>query len=208
MLLSCTINLNWDPVFWIRDILVRSGCGSGSPALLLSDLQGGHEKKNFFNFFLLEGTFISFFKDKKSQKYKSRVFLLFLCDDGRILIWIRIRTSWLTDQDPGGKKNICRNTPINPNFSSSGSVSVSNDRSWGARKELKVDVWEWAYFLNVHTSSTERLHEPATPNIRSTPVKYNTLRFSCDLLDMIDNGKISFYFLKMFQFSSIFIQRL
>ncbi len=95
----------------------------------------------FFCLLLFEGTFISFYTNKKVMKEvtkveKSRDFLLFLLDDGRIRIQIRIqiriRTYWLTDPDPGGPKNIRRNTAINPNFSSSGSVRVSNDRSWGA----------------------------------------------------------------------------
>jgi hypothetical protein len=59
------------------------------PAISIIDLQGVKKtliKKKFFCLLLFEGTFTSFFKDKKSE---SRFFLLCLLDDRRI----RIHTS-------------------------------------------------------------------------------------------------------------------
>jgi hypothetical protein len=61
------------------------------PAIVVFDLQDANLKKNFC-LSLFEGTFASFFKDKKSKRsHKTggiKVFLLFLLDDRRIRIWI------------------------------------------------------------------------------------------------------------------------
>jgi hypothetical protein len=48
-----------------------SGSGFADPAIFVNDLQDASKKLIFYNFFcllLFEGTFISFFKDKKSKK--------------------------------------------------------------------------------------------------------------------------------------------
>ena len=106
-----------EPVFRIHDILVwirirgSMPLANGSwswirildpdPAIFVIDLQDISKKLNFLhNFFcllLFEGTFTLFFKDKKSQKEShnsdSRFFLIFLHDDRRIRIRIRILTS-------------------------------------------------------------------------------------------------------------------
>ncbi len=71
-----------------------------NPAIFVIDLQDANEKqinKKFFYLFLFEGTFTSFFKDKKYKRSHKRVgikvFLLFLLDDIRIRSRIRIHTS-------------------------------------------------------------------------------------------------------------------
>jgi len=69
-----------------------------NPAIFVIDLQKANIKLIFFNkVFLLitfDGTFTSFFKDKKSERSHKRagikVFLLFLLDDKRI--WIQIQS--------------------------------------------------------------------------------------------------------------------
>jgi hypothetical protein len=69
------------------------------PAIYVIDLQDENKKKQlkkkFFCLLLFEGTFTSFFKDKKSKRsHKTiglRFFLLFLLDDRRIRIQRRIR---------------------------------------------------------------------------------------------------------------------
>jgi hypothetical protein len=92
------------PVLQIHDILVwiririrgsmplTNGSGSGSCFFFR------HEpRQKFFCLLLFEGTFTSFFKDKKSKRSHKivgiKVFLLFLLDDRRIWIRLRIRTS-------------------------------------------------------------------------------------------------------------------
>jgi hypothetical protein len=66
------------------------------PAIFVIDLQDANKnkfKKEFFCLLLFEGTFTSFFKDKKSKRsHKAvgiKVFLLYLLGDRRI----RIHTS-------------------------------------------------------------------------------------------------------------------
>jgi hypothetical protein len=68
---------------------------NADPAIFLSDLQDVNKKQifenNFFCLLLFEGTFTSFFKDKKSYRsHKSDktvgIFSLFLLDDGRIRV--------------------------------------------------------------------------------------------------------------------------
>jgi hypothetical protein len=66
------------------------------PAIFVIDLQDANKKQFFLKLLcvlLFEGTFMSFFKDKKSTRsHKTvgiKVFLTFLLGDGRI----RIRTS-------------------------------------------------------------------------------------------------------------------
>ncbi len=67
------------------------------PTIFISDLQDDNKKlvfkKKFFCILLFEGTFASFFKDKKSKRshktVESKLFLLFLRYDIRI----RIHTS-------------------------------------------------------------------------------------------------------------------
>jgi hypothetical protein len=62
------------------------------PALFVRDLQEVKKKQiySIFCFFLAEGTFTSFFKDKKSERshktVEIKVFLLFFLHDGRIRI--------------------------------------------------------------------------------------------------------------------------
>ncbi len=68
-----------------------------APAIFVIDLQDANKKlikKKVFCLLLLEGTFASFFKDKKSKRshYSVGFFLLFVLDD-RINIQIRIHTS-------------------------------------------------------------------------------------------------------------------
>ncbi len=112
--LQIVYNHNLLSVFRVRDILVRIRIlgsvplTSGShcdPALFVKDLQDAN-KKYFFSckfecFFLFEDTFTSFFENKnKSHKEvtkqkKSRFFFIFLLVDGRVRIWIRIRTNKL-----------------------------------------------------------------------------------------------------------------
>ncbi len=79
----------------------RGGCRAGQPAFLRQHchdwrgliLQG----KSFSAYHFFEGTFTSFFKDKKSQKksqnirYQGFMLLIFLLDDRMIQIWIRSR---------------------------------------------------------------------------------------------------------------------
>ncbi len=75
------------------------------PVIFDSYLQKANKKTNlkrkFFCLLLFEGTFTSFFKDKKSKRsHKTvgmKVLLTFLLDDRRIRIRIRIHTS---DSDP------------------------------------------------------------------------------------------------------------
>jgi hypothetical protein len=69
------------------------------PAIFISDLQDGNNKLIFLFFFkffcvlFFEGTFTSFFKDKKSKKghktVEIKVFLTILLYDRRIRMWIR-----------------------------------------------------------------------------------------------------------------------
>jgi hypothetical protein len=55
------------------------------PAIFVSDLQ--FKTSTFFCLLLFEGTFTSFFKDKKSERsHKTVGILLFLLDDRRIRI--------------------------------------------------------------------------------------------------------------------------
>ncbi len=64
------------------------------PAIFVIDLLDA--KKKFFCLFLFEGTFTSFFKDKKSKRSHKAVgikFLLFLHGDRRIRIQSRIHAS-------------------------------------------------------------------------------------------------------------------
>jgi hypothetical protein len=71
------------------------------PAISVIDLRDANKtliKKKFFCLLLFEGTFTSFFKDKKSE---SRFFLLFFLDNRRI----RIHTSDL-DLDKEGPKHV------------------------------------------------------------------------------------------------------
>ncbi len=115
-------------MLWIRDILVRirirgsvlpltngSGSGSGSWSCYFRLWPSRRQQKTilFLSFsvyyLLFEGTFTSFFWDKKSWSYKkvrkeSRFFLLFLLDDRRIRI--PDPYLWQTDPDPEGPKNI------------------------------------------------------------------------------------------------------
>jgi hypothetical protein len=64
-----------------------------NPAIFVIDLQDANKKliikKKFFCFLLFQGTFTSFFNDKKSRKsHKTvgiKVFLLFLLDDRRMI---------------------------------------------------------------------------------------------------------------------------
>jgi hypothetical protein len=68
-----------------------SGCGYPDPAIFVIDLEDVNKKlilKKVFCLLFFEGTFISFFKDKKSKKVTIKVFLLFLIDDRRIQIQI------------------------------------------------------------------------------------------------------------------------
>ena len=73
------------------------------PAIFVIDLQEANKKQifmKFFCFYLSEGTFTSFFKDKKSKRsHKAvgiKVLLLFLLGDRRIRSRIRIHTSDLS----------------------------------------------------------------------------------------------------------------
>jgi hypothetical protein len=65
-------------------------------------------KHNYFIYYFFEGTFASFYNDKKIKKKSqnsridTRFFLIFLLYDGRIRI--RICSKLLADPDPGGPK--------------------------------------------------------------------------------------------------------
>jgi hypothetical protein len=60
------------------------------PSIFIIDLQDADKNKlkknSFFCIFLFEGTFTSFFKDKKSKRVEIKVFLIFLLKDRRIRI--------------------------------------------------------------------------------------------------------------------------
>jgi hypothetical protein len=86
---------------WIKPVNPLNQCSERIPLLFFSSVTFKMPtKKKIYKCFcllLFEGTFTSFFTDKKSQqRHKTveiKVFLLFLLDDGRIRIRIRIRTS-------------------------------------------------------------------------------------------------------------------
>ncbi len=95
-----------------------SGCGSGSCYFrhwLSRPQQKPILKENFLCLLLFEGTFTSFFKDKKSKEvtkqYESRFFLLVLLDDRRIWSRIRIHTQgcgsaliWVAGSGSGSRR--------------------------------------------------------------------------------------------------------
>jgi hypothetical protein len=77
------------------------------PAIFAINLQDANKKLIFLKFLcrlLFEGTFTSFFKDKKSKRIhkaeESRFYLLFLLDDERIRIRIRMSQKLMDPMDP------------------------------------------------------------------------------------------------------------
>jgi hypothetical protein len=83
------------------DTLDTEGDPDPDPSIFTIDLLDANKnliKKSFLHItILLEGTFTSFFKDKKSKKSHTtveiKVFLTILLNDRRIRIWSRIHTS-------------------------------------------------------------------------------------------------------------------
>ncbi len=112
-------------VLWIRDILVRVritdlGSASGSGSFRQGPSRYKKKKKYFFNsffaYYFLKVTVLLHHSSKTkshedvTKQKKSRFFLLFLLNDGRIRIQIRIRTNNDGSTRSGRPKNIRRFT--------------------------------------------------------------------------------------------------
>jgi hypothetical protein len=120
-----------DPCLWLMD-------PDWDPSMFIIDLQDGKKKINFLKKYscilLFEGTFTSFFKDKKSKRsnklvrYRTveiKVFLLHLLNDRRIRIRIQEAQKHVDpDPDPQHLKDC-----LHFGFSSSEKVYLHSDSS-------------------------------------------------------------------------------